>query len=55
MERLPATLELAGAAMALTVLVGVPLGILSAVRRDTFLDNFAKLFAVLGIATPNFG
>lgn len=54
LERLPATLQLAGTAIALTVLVGLPLGILSAVKRDTFLDLFGKLFAVLGIATPSF-
>ncbi len=54
MARLPATLQLAGAAFALSVVVGVPLGILSAVKRDGILDNFGKLFAVMGIATPNF-
>ena len=54
LERLPATLQLAGAAFALSVVVGVPLGVLSAVKRDTVLDNFGKLFATLGIATPNF-
>ena len=54
MERFPATLELAGAAFLLTVIVGIPLGILSAINRDTFLDTFAKLFAVAGIAAPSF-
>ena len=54
LSRLPATLQLAGAAFALSVIVGVPLGIMSAVKRDGFLDNFGKLFAVMGIATPNF-
>ena len=54
LERLPATLQLAGAAFILSVVVGVPLGILSAVKRNTPLDTFGKLFAVMGIATPNF-
>lgn len=54
MERFPATLELAGAAFLLTMIVGIPLGILSAVKRDSILDQFVKLFAVLGIATPGF-
>ena len=54
LERLPATLQLAGAAFLLSVVVGVPLGILSALKRDTFLDSFGKFFAILGIATPNF-
>jgi len=53
-ERLPATLQLAGAAFVLTIVVGVPLGILSAVKRDTFLDTFGKFFAIMGIATPGF-
>jgi len=53
-ERFPATLQLAGAAFVLAIVVGVPLGILSAVKRDTPFDTFGKLFATLGIATPNF-
>ncbi len=53
-ERFPATIQLAVAAFILAVAVGVPLGILSAVKRDTVFDNFGKLFATLGIATPNF-
>src|SRR5919106_2755481 len=54
LERFPATLELAGAAFILTMAVGIPLGILSAVKRDTLIDQFGKMFAVLGIATPSF-
>lgn len=53
-ERFPATLQLAGASFALAIVVGIPLGILSAVKRDTIFDTFGKLFATLGIATPNF-
>jgi len=53
-ERFPATLQLAGAAMLLTVIVGVPLGILSAVKRNSVWDLLGKFFAVLGIATPHF-
>ena len=54
LERLPATLQLAGAAFLLSVVVGIPLGIISALKRDSFLDTFGKFFAILGIATPNF-
>jgi peptide/nickel transport system permease protein len=54
LERFPATLQLAGAGMLLTVVVGVPLGILSAIKRGSIFDTFGKFFAVLGIATPNF-
>ena len=54
LERLPATIQLAAAAFLLSIAMGIPLGILSAVKRDSWLDNFGKLFAVMGIATPNF-
>ena len=53
-ERFPATLQLAGAAFLLSVFVGVPLGISSAVKRDSIVDHFGKFFAIAGIATPNF-
>ena len=50
----PATFQLAFAAFLLTIIIGVPLGIVSAIKRDTLWDSFGKLFAVLGIATPSF-
>jgi peptide/nickel transport system permease protein len=53
-ERLPATLHLALAAMALTVLAGVSLGILAAVRRGTAYDYAGTVLAVLGQSLPNF-
>ena len=54
MERFPATLQLALAAFLLTMIAGIPLGILSAVKRDTIVDTFGKFFAVAGIAAPSF-
>ncbi|HEX3179489.1 MAG TPA: ABC transporter permease [Methylomirabilota bacterium] len=54
MERLPATLLLAGAAMALTLVVAVPLGVLAAVRRDSLFDHLSTVATVLGQATPGF-
>lgn len=54
LERLPATLQLALAGMGLAVIIGVPLGILSAVKRDSVFDKAGKLFAVLGMAAPQF-
>jgi peptide/nickel transport system permease protein len=54
LERLPATLLLAGTALALTLAVAVPLGILSAVRRDSVFDHVGTLLTVLGQATPGF-
>jgi peptide/nickel transport system permease protein len=53
-SRLPATLQLAAAGMGLAILFGVPLGILSAVKRDSIFDRFAKIFAVFGMAAPQF-
>jgi len=54
LERLPATFLLAGSALLLTVLVAVPLGVVSAVRRDTLLDHVGTVVTVLGQATPGF-
>jgi ABC-type dipeptide/oligopeptide/nickel transport system permease component len=53
-ERLPATIQLTLAAMTLTVLVGVPIGILAAVRRGTGYDYAGTVLAVLGQSLPNF-
>ena len=54
MERFPATLQLAGVAFILTMVVGIPLGVLSAVKRDSIFDHFGKFFAVVGIVAPSF-
>jgi peptide/nickel transport system permease protein len=54
LERLPATLELAGAALALTFLVAIPVGVLSAVRRGTVVDFIGMGATVLGQAVPGF-
>ena len=54
LERLPATLQLAVGAMVFTVLLGVPLGVLSAVRRGSLWDYTGRVFALLGQAMPAF-
>jgi len=54
LERLPATLLLAGIAMLLTLTVAVPLGIVTAVRRDGALDHAGTVVTVLGQAVPGF-
>jgi peptide/nickel transport system permease protein len=54
LERLPATLELAGTALVLTVLGAVPLGLVSAVHRDRLLDHAGTIATVLGQAVPGF-
>ena len=53
-ERLPATVELGVVAMLLSVLIGVPLGMYSAVRRGGMLDVGARVFSVLGQSMPTF-
>lgn len=52
--RLPNTLNLAVAAMLISCLVGIPLGILAAVRKDGVLDNLFTTVSLFGISVPNF-
>ncbi|AMP00182.1 glutathione transport system permease protein gsiC [Collimonas arenae] len=53
-ERLPVTLKLGGIALLLAVFVAIPLGVLAAIFRDTWLDRLALLIAVIGQAMPSF-
>jgi ABC-type dipeptide/oligopeptide/nickel transport system permease component len=53
-ERLPATFELAFAAMAVALIVAIPLGIAAAVRAGTSVDVAATTLALVGISMPNF-
>jgi peptide/nickel transport system permease protein len=54
LERLPATIELSVAALAFSMLLAIPFGVLSAVHVDSWLDRGGKAFAMLGQAMPNF-
>ena len=54
LERIPATVHLALTATILAIGIGVPLGIISAVKRDTILDRVCKAFAIFGMAAPQF-
>ena len=54
LERIPATVHLAIAGMTLAVVIGVPLGILSVVKRDSVFDKIAKAFAIFGMSAPQF-
>lgn len=51
---IPATLELMGLAMVIAIVVGVPLGVVCAVRRDTWVDSLVRAVAIAGISTPTF-
>ena len=53
-NRLPATLELGGAALLVTFVVGIPLGLYAGYRRGSVVDRIASLLAVLGQAAPTF-
>ncbi len=54
LERLPATIQLAFMAFLMSIIGGLMLGVLSAKKRDTCLDTFAKVFAIFGQAMPGF-
>ena len=53
-DQLPSTLELAGTAIVIAVVVGVALGLLAAVRHDTWIDRAAMLVALGGVSMPSF-
>jgi peptide/nickel transport system permease protein len=52
--RLPNTLNLACASMLLSILIGIPTGIITALRKDTLVDNVITTGALAGISIPNF-
>lgn len=54
LERIPATAELAIAALAVAVIIAFPLGILAAIRKDTPWDYTAMGVSLLGVSIPNF-
>ena len=54
MARLPASLKLAGVALVLSLVVGIPLGVLAATRYETWIDTATRTFALLGQAVPVF-
>lgn len=54
MERFPATIQLATTALLVSLLVALPLGVMSAIKKGGVLDNFAMALALLGHAMPTF-
>ena len=54
MARYPATLQLAMGGMIVALLVAFPLGIISAIYRNTWIDNVARFFALIGVSMPSF-
>ena len=53
-ERYPSTIKLAIAAMLVAIAIALPLGVLAASRKNSSVDNFASLLALLGISLPTF-
>ncbi len=54
LRRFPVTVELALLSVAIALSIGIPIGVLSAIRRNSVLDVFARMFAMLGLSIPNF-
>jgi peptide/nickel transport system permease protein len=54
LERVPATLQLGAAAVLIGLVIGMPAGLLSALKKDTLADSVAMVFTLLGQAVPNF-
>jgi peptide/nickel transport system permease protein len=50
----PATLELATVSFGLSLLIGIPLGIMAAIRRDSWIDNTARAISLIGVSSPTF-
>ncbi len=53
-SRLPATIILAAAAMAVALIIALPLGIIAGSRQYSTIDNFSMFLSLLGISMPNF-
>lgn len=54
LNRWPATLEIAALGIVFTLVLALPIGVYAAVRRETFIDYFARGFAILGQSVPAF-
>ena len=53
-EALPGTLLLAIAAMVIAVIIGIPLGVVAAVKQNTWMDTTAVFSSIIGISAPSF-
>lgn len=54
MERLPNTIQLAGASVLIATLIAIPLGIYTAINQNTWKDTAGMVFALFGVSMPNF-
>jgi peptide/nickel transport system permease protein len=53
-SQLPATIQLTFASLLIAVVVGVPLGVIAAVKRGTWIDSLSMVVALIGVSMPNF-
>jgi peptide/nickel transport system permease protein/oligopeptide transport system permease protein len=53
-QQISATAELAAASMFVALIIGFPLGVLAALRKDSLIDTFSMSIALLGVSMPNF-
>lgn len=53
-QRIPNTVLLMGISFVLTLLIAIPLGVISAVKKNSFFDNFVTFFSFAGMAIPSF-
>src|ERR1044071_197183 len=54
LERLPATVELATTSLIVAILISIPIGVYSAIKRDTLIDHAGTGLALIGVSLPNF-
>lgn len=54
LTRFPTTLKLAGLGVLVAVLIGIPVGIISATKQYSIFDNVSMIFALIGVSMPNF-
>ena len=53
-QHFPATLELANFSLIIAIILGIPLGVLSAIKRNQWPDQIARVFSLIGVSLPNF-
>ncbi|QCR32680.1 ABC transporter permease [Lysinibacillus sp. SGAir0095] len=54
LERLPVTIQLAILSIVLAIIIGIPIGVISAVKQNSFIDHFLKIISIGGLSIPNF-
>jgi peptide/nickel transport system permease protein len=54
LERFPATLELAVSSIVIAIIIGIPIGLISAIKQYSFWDRFFMVLAIGGVSAPNF-